>query len=341
MSIPTLSVTLTNYNYERYIAQAIESILNQSFEDFELIILDNASTDRSPEIIRSYAARDQRIRAVFHPHNIGAQQNLIASCELARGRYRMHLDADDWLLSADACQRMVDVLEQHPEVAFVYPMITDFDASGQEMGVMRAYERDAVLPAADALEQILRFYVPHSGTTARMSALRAAGGYDSAFSHCDDLKLWVDLCAHGAVAYLDQPLLARRLHQGQMTSYNVSFREQELARVVESLFASPFGRSLPRSRALRRRLLGEVLTAYPTGAIFSGNYRDGWRSLLKNSIRYPDALLTHKQTALLLARTLLGSSGLWAAQRMFTRSTVSTTTESVPTGEPRIAADVN
>lgn len=347
MSTPMLSITLTNYNYEPYIEQAIESILEQSFKDFELIILDNASSDQSSAIIRSYAARDRRIRAIFHSHNIGAQQNLIMSCTLARGRYRLHIDADDYLLDTQACEQMVDLLEQHSDMTFVYPMITDINADNQVISTLRAYDVDTVLPGGAALDRVVHLFVPHSGTMLRMSAYHACGGYDVTYQHCDDVKLWVDLCLYGAVGYINKPLLARRIHSNAITSNTTAFpirlREEELERIVETVITGPLRTTMKNPEATRQHLLGAVLTAYPTSAIFAGNYRAGWQYLLESIRRHPRAVLTHRQTTILLARTCLGASGLRAAQRTFAKllNFRSTNSDVAPTNETYIVADAN
>src|SRR5215211_5099334 len=84
---PLLSVTVGNYNYGRFLAQNIESILGQTFRDFELILIDNASTDDSLAVMERYAAADPRIRIVAHSQNEGMFASLRESCALARGRY--------------------------------------------------------------------------------------------------------------------------------------------------------------------------------------------------------------------------------------------------------------
>jgi glycosyltransferase involved in cell wall biosynthesis len=92
---PAVSVLLTSYNRERYIAEAIESVLCQSFEDFELVISDNRSTDRTLEIVQDYAKRDPRIRVSLNESNIGQFGNRRKAASLARGRFLKYHDSDD------------------------------------------------------------------------------------------------------------------------------------------------------------------------------------------------------------------------------------------------------
>ena len=117
-SRPTLSVTMTNYNYAGYLPRAIESILEQTYTDFELLIIDNASTDDSVEVIQGYD--DPRIRLIAHEVNQGALASFRESCDESRGTYRLHVDADDWVIASDALQRQIDMMEAHPDMSFVY-----------------------------------------------------------------------------------------------------------------------------------------------------------------------------------------------------------------------------
>jgi len=113
---PELSVCIATYNYGRFLRQCIDSILNQSFTDFELIVCDNASSDDTNDIIQSYS--DKRIRYYRHEANIGPQANFNHAIKLARGRYIRLMCADDVLLP-DVLEDQISILENHPEVGVV------------------------------------------------------------------------------------------------------------------------------------------------------------------------------------------------------------------------------
>ena len=123
---PVLSVCIATYNYGRFLRQCIDSILEQSFTNFELIICDNASSDDTREIVHSYS--DERIRYHRHEANIGPQGNFNHAIKLARGRYIRLMCADDVLL-ADVLQDQVSILENHPEVGIVSCDFTITDES--------------------------------------------------------------------------------------------------------------------------------------------------------------------------------------------------------------------
>jgi len=93
MNLPKVSVVMSVYNGEKYLREAVESILNQTFRDFELIIINDGSTDRTPEILRSFD--DDRIALVENPHRLGLAQSLNKSLKIASEKYLARMDADD------------------------------------------------------------------------------------------------------------------------------------------------------------------------------------------------------------------------------------------------------
>jgi len=131
-SRPTVTVGLPVYNGEKSLAQAIESILAQTYRDFELVICDNASTDHSPDICREFARRDPRVRFFQTKRNFGAARNFNRTLELARGKYfRWH--AHDDVAAPTYLEKCVQTLDEHPEVALVYPRRQYMTVDGRPM----------------------------------------------------------------------------------------------------------------------------------------------------------------------------------------------------------------
>ena len=126
---PLLSIGLFVYNGERYLEETVESILNQTFTDFELIISDNASTDRTGEISQAYARRDPRIRYYRSEKNMGAGWNVRRVYELATGKYFKWAAADD-LLEPEFLRRCVAALDRDPDCVVAYARTREVDASG-------------------------------------------------------------------------------------------------------------------------------------------------------------------------------------------------------------------
>ncbi len=127
---PRVSVGLTVYNGEPFLAETLDSLLAQTFEDFELIICDNASTDRTAEIVGDYAARDARIRYVRHPRNFGASGNERRAFALSRAPYFRWSGADD-LYAPESIARCVEVLDRDPRVVLTYPKAKFIDDRGR------------------------------------------------------------------------------------------------------------------------------------------------------------------------------------------------------------------
>lgn len=130
MQAPRVSIGLPVYNGERYLASSLDSLLAQSYEDFEIIISDNASTDATAEICKAYAMRDTRIRYYRNATNIGGPRNLNYTIELARGEYFKVASHDD-LCAPDLLLRCIEVLDREPTVVVCHPWSQLIDEQGQ------------------------------------------------------------------------------------------------------------------------------------------------------------------------------------------------------------------
>lgn len=130
---PKVSIGLPVFNGEKYLKEAIDSMLSQTFTDFELIISDNASTDRTEKICREYAAQDPRIRYYRNATNIGGSRNQTLTIELARGKY-FHIGAHDDLLAPDLLAKCIEVLEKNPSLVLCYSMMFHIDEQGNILG---------------------------------------------------------------------------------------------------------------------------------------------------------------------------------------------------------------
>ena len=126
---PRVSIGVPVYNGERYLADALGSLLDQTYEDLELVISDNASTDRTGEIAQSYALRDERIRYYRNDKNMGAGWNARRVYELASAKYFKQAAVDD-LLEPDFLRQCVDILERDPGCVLVYAATKEIDENG-------------------------------------------------------------------------------------------------------------------------------------------------------------------------------------------------------------------
>jgi len=130
---PRVSIGMPVYNREKYVGASIEAHLNQTFGDFELILTDNCSTDRSEEVCRSYAEKDPRVKYYRNPVNLGAAGNYRRCWELSTGEYFRWNPSDDFI-SPNLLERAVDILDQDPSVFVAYPRTKLVDAAGNVTG---------------------------------------------------------------------------------------------------------------------------------------------------------------------------------------------------------------
>ena len=211
MHSPAVSVAMVVRNMERFVGEAVESILNQTYRDFEFIIVDFGSIDQSRAIISSYQAQDRRVRLeVVSPCSLPEARN--ASCGFARGRYIALMDADD-VSFPERLERQVAYLEKHPEVALLGSAIKCTGPSGAPR-----FTRDFPLTDADIREALTRGTVLHQTTVMfRREVLDVVKGYRKAFPLAEDYDLWLRVIEHFQVANLPEPLVYYRIHSGQVS----------------------------------------------------------------------------------------------------------------------------
>jgi glycosyltransferase involved in cell wall biosynthesis len=209
---PTISVLMSVYNSARYLAEAVDSILNQSFGDFEFLILDDGSQDNSVTILQAYAAQDPRIRLTLR-ENRGITKSLNELIAQARGELVARMDADDIALPERFAQQ-VAFLQQHPEVICLGGALDWIDANSQHIGHCPMPQSDSELQ-----RQMLGgvSLLHHPTAMLRRSALLQVGGYDETMQTSADLDLWLRLGELGELANLPNTVLQYRLHPGSIT----------------------------------------------------------------------------------------------------------------------------
>jgi len=211
---PRVSIGLAVYNGENFLAKAIESILAQTFTNFELILSDNASTDGTEAICRSYAARDQRIRYHRNPENIGGANNENQTFRMARGEYFRWAAHDD-VCAPELIAKCVAVLDADPSVILCYTMLTEINEVGEELRTIsqkkgiseKAYERFRDLASRDhnceATYGVIRASV--------LRKTRLEQNYTDS-----DRTLLCELALHGKFYEIAEPLFFKRYHQKNM-----------------------------------------------------------------------------------------------------------------------------
>ena len=214
---PLVSIGLPVYNGEKYLSSAIESILAQTFRDFELIICDNASTDETREICRGYMEKDHRIRYFRHKRNIGATSNFNSCLALSSGEYFKWAAHDD-MLHPDFLARCVDALDADPKAVLCQSLVEYIDENGKSFGIY-----DSCLAGADSSEASERFralvLLPHPFNEI-FGLIRCQALVESIqlgnFSFADR-PLLAELALRGRFIQIHKPLLMIREHTGRAT----------------------------------------------------------------------------------------------------------------------------
>lgn len=217
---PRVSIGLPVYNGERYLSEAIDAILGQTFKDLELIISDNASSDATEQICREYVASDPRVRYYRNIKNRGAARNFERVFDVARSEYFKWAAVDD-LISLDNVERCVEALERNPRAVLAYSLATHIDAAGE------AFPSNGALGPVDLrgdrvarFKQLLHRFNKYSGVSgpmmlfgtyrrAALARVRPMGRY-----FASDLVLLAELALTGDFVEVPDQLLSIRLHPG-------------------------------------------------------------------------------------------------------------------------------
>ncbi|RMD60851.1 MAG: glycosyltransferase family 2 protein [Alphaproteobacteria bacterium] len=246
---PTLSVVIPVYDRRHYLAAAIDSILAQTFADFEVVVVDDGSRDDSVAVVRRY--RDPRVRLVRHQHNRGVAAARNTGVAAARGRYVAFLDSDD-VAYPDRLARQVAFLDAHPDVAAVGGWMDRMDARGRPLGRVR---RRPVAPDDIAAQRLFRPGIQNTTAMARTRVLRRYP-HDERFEIGEDFDLWTRIAADCKLANLPRVLVRARRHGAQTTRERAArveaVRAEVLARHLESLGIGFSDEDLRRHGLLRR-----------------------------------------------------------------------------------------
>ena len=211
---PLVSILMLTYNRAKYIGAAIESVLNQTYQNFELVIIDDGSTDNTQEILDRYD--DPRIAVITYPANAGLLTRRKESLTYAQGTYTAILDSDDVWTSPDKLATQVAYMEDNPECDVLGTYIALIDAQGAEIGHTRYHTNDS-----DIRKNILhRNQFAHSSILMRTAAVAQTNGYqDTALA--EDYDLFLQLGLHGRFANIPEEMTAYRIHTESFNSQKV------------------------------------------------------------------------------------------------------------------------
>lgn len=252
-AVPRLSIGLPVYNGEDFLAETLDSLLGQTYEDFELIISDNASTDGTADICRRYAGQDSRIRYIRQPRNLGCAPNHNVLVQQARGELFKWVFHDD-LYARDLIERSVAALDEYPQVVLANCWTAMIDSSRNVTKAVR-YALDTGSPSAPERFRSMLFEKggDDDGGVIRMEVLRRVRPYDSYYH--SDRTLVTEMALQGPFYHVPDWLYFRRDHpKASIRAFTT----------VRSNCTNLDPRRADRLRHPVPRLLGEYVLAYVT-----------------------------------------------------------------------------
>jgi glycosyltransferase involved in cell wall biosynthesis len=287
---PKVAVVIAAYNAERFIRETLESVFTQTLQDFEIIVVDDGSTDGTQDVLSSID--DPRL-TVIRQKNQGVSAARNAGLAVAQAPYIFFLDADD-LLTSHALSRMVSTLDDNPDrvASFGHHIKIAEDGSDLSMG---SYIRWKLVPADDTLRQLIAKNFICGAICVRTEAARAAGGFDHTLRLGEDWEFWCRLALLGDFAAMPDDIVL--MYRQRFTSANYRLRKSPLHpdhRAIDLIYAnSEIRRRLSPLELRRRRRLAEIDTFW-VGArneYVQGRMIGFMKYLIVGALRYPDSVL--------------------------------------------------
>ena len=277
--MPKVSVVMSVYNGELYLKESIESILNQTFTNFEFIIINDGSTDDTPQILDEYRSKDNRIK-IINQENIGLTKSLNKGIRLSKGEYIARQDADD-LSKPERFTKQVKVLDQNPHLSAVFAINNFIDEHGNYLCTKQ-------LPSNQRVKCLLKYANPliHGTAMLRKADFQKIGWYDEKYRVGQDRVLWKKMVSSGL--YFDiirEVLYNYRLVSGSITwSKKVDWKDSEHRKYLywlSTVFLAN-GKRHEARRIIKNlhdfRLIGRyILTFVPEPLLSIVKVEIGWR----------------------------------------------------------------
>jgi glycosyltransferase involved in cell wall biosynthesis len=260
---PTISVVLPVYNGQRFLAEAVNSVLKQTFREFQFVIVDDGSTDRSAEMLEGFARSDSRVVVQPHLRNLGICSTMNDACRLASGEYLAVMNQDD-VCQPQRLERQVAFLRRHPDIGVVGGAVEIVDERGRRRGVKRYPTAPGFVPWA------MLFYncFAHPAVMMRRQALEAAGYYPTGYDGgAEDYALFMRISRATRVANLDDVVLRYRVWGGNVTTKAWEAQENSCTRIVRDAVEQIVSRSVPVELAAALRGLSTDHYPHSAGAI--------------------------------------------------------------------------
>ena len=228
---PEISVIMSVYNGEEYISETIESVINQTFKKWELIIINDCSTDSTPSIINDYSQKDERVKVHTNEVNLRLPSSLNKAISLSQGKYIARIDADDIALP-ERLERQYKFMEENPDVSLsscrFFTLKNRVYSSG---GCGGRCDSDSLKAMLLVMNPIL-----HPGVIAKAEVMKKMG-YDTTLTCTEDLGLWIRMAIENLkMQILPEYLMIYRLHDKQITSTTLERQHKEVVRIEKGYY---------------------------------------------------------------------------------------------------------
>lgn len=230
MQVPELSIVMPVYNSEQFIKQAVESLLSQSFDDFELIIVDDGSTDGSAEMISGF--RDERIRLLENEAKRGIVFSRNRGLAEAKGKFIAPFDSDD-VAMPEKFVKQIDYLKKHSEIGMIGSWAVIIDQTGQPTG--KKWKLNARMKHIPAI-MLFRNYFVQSAVVLRREVI-PRGGYTCGFDIIDDYKMWWDILKKSGGWNYPEYLVKYRIHKSSVTQSDRNRMLERERRIYDTVFS--------------------------------------------------------------------------------------------------------
>ncbi len=244
---PLFTVIMASYNHSRYIGEAIQSIRDQSFQDWELIVVDDCSTDDSPAIIESHVAQDSRVK-LFSQANAGPAAARNTAAARATGEWLTYLDSDDiWYDSALESYKLA--IDAHHDAQFFYGIRDRLDSDGNVTKLAGEFQDR---PTGTA-ELFGRMFISTMVVCHKRELFERMGGFDAKLRSCEDYELFLRMSLHTDFQPIAKATGLRRRHEFNISKQTGFSRSQE-AEVLGRFVAEQGGKDVLSDELIRRRL---------------------------------------------------------------------------------------
>lgn len=293
-SQPKVSVCIPVYNGEQYLAQAIESVLKQNFRDFELIIVDDCSTDGSLKIIKDYQEKSEKIRVFQNKKNLGITRNWNRCIELARGDYILILHQDDELNNG-TLEKEAQLLSQHPDVGVVFGNTEVIYLPGGRQVLYPGWEVSFSIKGTEFAKYLLThlnvIYCPT--VMMRRELFKKYGLFDERFQIYEDYEMWLRLALNNVnFIFLHLPLAKYRYHRTNASKRIIrkGLNIQEVKYILESfepLIQSRYKETARKLIEQFKQTFAYLCLGYALNLIYNGYYQSAEAQLNSAIEFYP------------------------------------------------------